>query len=83
MEKKGIFLLLTFFVALVLLLAFFSANPISNFWNKLTGKQIVSDLCEADFDCDGDVDEIDSTKFNEEFGRNLYNNPCTLENPFN
>jgi len=36
--------------------------------------------CEANFDCDQDVDADDVTKFLEDFGRNQFNNPCTNEN---
>jgi len=32
--------------------------------------------CEADFDCDGDVDAVDVTTFLVDFGRNSYNDSC-------
>jgi len=35
-------------------------------------------FCQGDFDCDGDVDASDSTKFLEDFGRSPYNNICPL-----
>ena len=38
--------------------------------------------CEADFDCDGDVDADDTGLF-EDFGRNIYNDPCSDGNPCN
>lgn len=38
--------------------------------------------CEADFDCDGDVDAVDTGLF-EDFGRNTYNDPCSDGNPCN
>ena len=39
--------------------------------------------CESDFECDGNVDSEDNIRFNEDFGRNIYNNPCTSEDPCN
>ena len=33
--------------------------------------------CEGDFDCDGDVDGIDSARFKADLGRNALFNPCT------
>jgi hypothetical protein len=39
--------------------------------------------CEGDFDCDGDVDEIDTALFKADFGRNQDKNPCTNDNPCN
>jgi len=36
--------------------------------------------CEANFDCDTDVDANDVTAFLTDFGRSIYNNPCTNEN---
>ena len=38
-------------------------------------------ICEADFDCDGDVDGTDATLFINDFGRRTYNNPCESGNP--
>ena len=35
--------------------------------------------CEADFDCDGDVDAEDVTRFLWDFGRNEFYDPCTNE----
>ena len=32
--------------------------------------------CNGDFDCDGDVGQDDQVKFDEDFGRNMYSNPC-------
>ena len=37
--------------------------------------------CEGDFECDGDVDGLDSTFFRADFGRNQFNNPCSPFNP--
>jgi len=37
--------------------------------------------CEANFDCDADVDANDVTAFLTDFGRNQYNRPCTAQNP--
>jgi hypothetical protein len=39
--------------------------------------------CEGDFGCDGDVDGLDLIIFKVDFGRNHYNNPCTLFDPCN
>ena len=39
--------------------------------------------CEGDFDCDGDVDDIDAALFKADFGRNQDKNPCTNDNPCN
>jgi ABC-type cobalt transport system substrate-binding protein len=39
--------------------------------------------CEADFNCDGNVDAIDVTSFLTDFGRNQFNNPCTSGSPCN
>ncbi len=32
--------------------------------------------CNGDFNCDGNVDATDVTKFLEDFGRNSINDPC-------
>jgi len=37
--------------------------------------------CEANFDCDQDVDAEDVTAFLTDFGRSQYYNPCEQENP--
>ena len=37
--------------------------------------------CEADFNCDGNVDAVDVGLFLDHFGRNAFFNPCTNENP--
>jgi len=37
--------------------------------------------CEANFDCDQDVDAQDVTAFLADFGRSIYNRPCTNEDP--
>jgi hypothetical protein len=37
--------------------------------------------CEGNFDCDLDVDGGDAAKFKMHFGRSLYLDPCTEENP--
>ena len=37
--------------------------------------------CEANFDCDDDVDATDVNAFLADFGRNQYNRPCTAQNP--
>jgi hypothetical protein len=39
--------------------------------------------CEADFDCDGDVDAFDIDTFLTDFGRGSYLNPCASGNPCN
>jgi hypothetical protein len=39
--------------------------------------------CEGDFDCDGDVDGLDSPLFKADYGRNVYSNPCTGFDPCN
>ena len=39
------------------------------------------DMCEGNFDTDGDVDGSDAIIFKAEFGRSPYSNPCTEENP--
>jgi hypothetical protein len=36
------------------------------------------DFCEGNFDCDFDVDGADAAVFKEDFGRNLFDNPCEL-----
>jgi hypothetical protein len=35
--------------------------------------------CEGNFNCDQDVDANDVTAFLADFGRSIYNNPCTNE----
>ena len=37
--------------------------------------------CEANFDCDQDVDANDVTAFLTDFGRSIYNRPCTNQDP--
>jgi hypothetical protein len=37
--------------------------------------------CEADFNCDGNVDAVDVGSFLDHFGRNAFFNPCINENP--
>lgn len=37
--------------------------------------------CEADFDCDGDVDGSDASSFKDDFGRSQFLNPCTDQSP--
>jgi hypothetical protein len=39
--------------------------------------------CESDFNCDDNVDATDLTSFLVDFGRNLFNEPCTNEIPCN
>ena len=39
--------------------------------------------CEADFNCDGNVDAIDVMSFLTDFGRNQFNDPCTNGDPCN
>jgi len=39
--------------------------------------------CEADFNCDGNVDAMDVTDFLVDFGRSNFDNPCTDLNPCN
>ena len=43
----------------------------------------IGDLCdcEANFDCDTDVDAQDVTAFLADFGRSIYNQPCTNLDP--
>ena len=40
-------------------------------------------FCEGDFDSDQDVDALDVAKFNLDYGRSWFNNPCTNANPCN
>jgi len=42
---------------------------------------VEAEPCEADFDCDGDVDGSDANCFKLDFGRSLYFDPCTNEKP--
>ena len=42
---------------------------------------IASLYCEADFDCDGDVDGSDASSFKDDFGRSQFLNPCTDQAP--
>jgi hypothetical protein len=37
--------------------------------------------CKGDSDCDQDVDSDDVTAFVADYGRNIYNNPCSSTNP--
>jgi hypothetical protein len=39
--------------------------------------------CNGDFNTDGDVDGGDLAVFIDDYGRNIYNNPCTSEDPCN
>ena len=39
--------------------------------------------CECDFDCNGGVDATDVTLFLNDFGRRIFNNPCTNASPCN
>jgi len=39
--------------------------------------------CEGDFNCDGNVDATDVTRFLADFGRNQFNDPCTSGSPCN
>jgi uncharacterized delta-60 repeat protein len=39
--------------------------------------------CESDFNCDGNVDAGDVTSFLTGFGRNEFNDPCTIGSPCN
>ena len=41
------------------------------------------DPCEGNFDNDEDVDGDDAFTFKSHFGRNLYQDPCTVDNPCN
>jgi len=41
------------------------------------------EFCVADFNCDGHVDISDYNLFMEDYGRNAYNNMCTVVNPCN
>ena len=40
-------------------------------------------LCEADFNCDGNIDATDVTDFLTDFGRSTFFNPCTNSEPCN
>ena len=42
---------------------------------------LAQDVCEGDFDCDGDQDGTDAAGFKVHFGRSGFNNPCTYDNP--
>jgi hypothetical protein len=43
----------------------------------LSGSIVLSqELCEGNFDCDGDVDGTDAAIFKEDFGRTVFKNPC-------
>ncbi len=37
--------------------------------------------CEGDFDCDGDCDGTDASKFKTDFGRSSFNDPCNNDYP--
>ena len=39
--------------------------------------------CEADFNCDGNVDTVDVTSFLDDFGRSTFFNPCSANDPCN
>jgi hypothetical protein len=39
--------------------------------------------CEADFNCDGNVDAADVSPFLADFGRSIFGNPCTNDLPCN
>jgi hypothetical protein len=41
------------------------------------------DLCEGNFDCDGDCDGTDAAAFKVDFGRSTFLNPCTDDNQCN
>jgi hypothetical protein len=41
------------------------------------------EICEADFDCDGNVDATDVTSFLGDFGRSVFCCPCTNADPCN
>jgi hypothetical protein len=43
---------------------------------KLKNPCTNANRCNGDFDCDGDVDEVDRTIFIADFGRSEYKNPC-------
>lgn len=42
---------------------------------------LAQDLCEGDFDYDGDVDAADATVFRADYGRSQYTNPCPPNGP--
>ena len=44
-------------------------------------RSLETDVCEGDFDLDGDVDGADAATFKSDFGRSSFNNPCTALNP--
>jgi len=39
--------------------------------------------CKSNFDCDGDVDGTDGSRFKANYGRNQFNNPCTSQDTCN
>ena len=41
------------------------------------------DICEGNFDCDGDCDGTDAATFKADFGRSLFDNPCNGSNTCN
>ena len=43
------------------------------------GMHLEQDLCEGNFDCDGDCDGTDASTFKVDFGRSTFNNPCNSE----
>jgi len=45
-------------------------------WAVRDGDVEPVDVCESDFDKDGDVDALDVAVFLEDFGRFEFNNPC-------
>ena len=41
------------------------------------------DLCEGNFDCDGDCDGTDASLFKNDFGRSNFGDPCRINDPCN
>jgi hypothetical protein len=42
---------------------------------------LAQDVCEGDFDCDGDQDGTDAAVFKIHFGRGEFTNPCEVDDP--
>ncbi len=66
-QLSVLFLAVLFVIALVCSL---SVSPV-----------IAQDVCEGDFDCDGDQDGTDAAVFKIHFGRGEFTNPCETDDP--
>jgi hypothetical protein len=51
-------------------------------WRSLS-KNITFDVCEGNFDCDGDVDGSNAGVFKSDFSRSSFQDPCENGNPCN